>query len=51
MTDEEIKTLTALSLSRTEPASRAARAAMLVAYRENRRSLRWTTTRDRARSR
>jgi transposase len=35
MTDEEIETLTALSRSRTEPASRVARAAMLLAYREN----------------
>lgn len=35
MTAEEIETLTALSRSRTEPASRVARAAMLLAYREN----------------
>ena len=35
MTDEEIETLTALSRSRTEPASRVSRAAMLLAYREN----------------
>jgi hypothetical protein len=32
---EEIETLTALSRSRTEPASRVSRAAMLLAYREN----------------
>src|SRR4030081_1248872 len=35
MTDEEIERLTALSRSRTEPASRASRAQMLLAYREN----------------
>lgn len=35
MTDEEIETLTALSRSRTEPARRVSRAAMLLAYREN----------------
>jgi transposase len=35
MTEEEIETLTVLSRSRTEPASRASRAAMLLAYREN----------------
>src|SRR5262245_64698901 len=35
MTDEEIATLTALSRSRTEPASRVSRAQMLLAYREN----------------
>jgi transposase len=34
MIDEEIETLTALSRSRTEPASRVSRAAMLIAYRE-----------------
>src|SRR5205823_12670958 len=34
MTGEEIETLRALSRSRTEPASRVSRAAMLVAYRE-----------------
>lgn len=34
MTDEEIATLTALSRSRTEPARRVSRAAMLLAYRE-----------------
>ncbi|KRR10527.1 IS630 family transposase [Bradyrhizobium valentinum] len=34
MTDEEIETLTALSRSRTEPARRVSRAAMLLAYRE-----------------
>src|SRR5260370_7404639 len=34
MTGEEIETLTALSRSRTEPASRVSRAAMLLAYRE-----------------
>jgi transposase len=35
MTEEEIETLTGLSRSRTEPASRVSRAAMLLAYREN----------------
>lgn len=35
MTDEEIERLTALSRSRTEPARRVSRAAMLLAYREN----------------
>src|SRR3979411_663124 len=35
MTEEEIDTLTALSRSRTELASRVSRAAMLLAYREN----------------
>ena len=35
MTDAEIETLTALSRSRTEPARRVSRAAMLLAYREN----------------
>src|SRR5258708_28698975 len=35
MTDEEIGSLTVLSRSRTEPASRAERAQMLLAYREN----------------
>jgi transposase len=34
MTGEEVETLTALSRSRTEPASRVSRAAMLLAYRE-----------------
>src|SRR6516162_364862 len=34
MTEEEIGTLTALSRSRTEPASRVSRAAMLLGYRE-----------------
>src|SRR6266516_918598 len=34
MTEEEIETLTALARSRTEPASRVSRAAMLLAYRE-----------------
>ena len=34
MTCEEIERLTALSLSRTEPASRVSRAQMLLAYRE-----------------
>ncbi len=34
MTGEEIERLTALSRSRTEPASRVSRAAMLLAYRE-----------------
>ena len=35
MTEEEIEALTAISRSRTEPASRVARAQMLLAYREN----------------
>ena len=35
MSDEEIETLTALSRSRTEPARRVSRAAMLLAHREN----------------
>src|SRR6516165_7429574 len=35
MTEEEIGTLTTLSRSRSEPASRVSRAAMLLAYREN----------------
>src|SRR3974390_2765000 len=35
MTEEDIETLTALSRSRTESASRVSRAAMLLAYREN----------------
>src|SRR5215831_13966643 len=35
MTDEQIAGLTAISRSRTEPASRVARAQMLLAYREN----------------
>jgi len=35
MTDDEIERLTALSRSRTEPASRVSRAQMLLAYREN----------------
>src|ERR1700757_5048454 len=35
MTDEEAEVLTALSRSRTEPASRVSRATMLLAYREN----------------
>ena len=35
MTDEEIEKLTALSRSRTEPASWVSRAQMLLAYREN----------------
>ena len=34
MTGEDIETLTALSRSRTEPASRVPRAALLLAYRE-----------------
>ncbi len=34
MTGEEVETLTALSRSRTEPACRVSRAAMLLAYRE-----------------
>lgn len=36
MTDEEIETLTVLSRSRSEPASRVSRAAMLLSYREQR---------------
>jgi transposase len=35
MTDDEVEALTALSRSRTEPASRVSRAQMLLAYREN----------------
>jgi transposase len=35
LSDDEIGTLTALSRSRTEPASRVSRAQMLLAYREN----------------
>ena len=35
MTDEDAVRLTALSRSRTEPASRVQRAQMLLAYREN----------------
>ncbi len=35
MSDEEIATLTTLSRSRTELASRVSRAQMLLAYREN----------------
>ena len=35
MTDEEIASLTTISRSRTEPASRVERAQMLLAYREN----------------
>src|ERR1700758_5498430 len=35
MTQEEIERLTAASRSRTEPASRVSRAAMLLAYRAN----------------
>ena len=34
-TEEEMERLTALSRSRTEPASRVSRAQMLLAYREN----------------
>ncbi len=34
MTGEEIEALTALSRSRTEPAGRVPRAAMLLGYRE-----------------
>ena len=41
MTEEEIETLTALSRSRTEPASRVSRAAMLLATARRRRSLPW----------
>src|ERR1700738_4107780 len=36
MTDEDVERLTALSRSRTEPASRVQRAQMLLAYHENR---------------
>lgn len=35
MSEEEIETLTALSRSRTEPAGRVSRSAMLLAYRDN----------------
>ena len=35
MSDEDIAALTALSRSRTEPASRVSRAQMLLAYRDN----------------
>ena len=35
MTDEDVVRLTAVSRSRTEPASRVQRAQMLLAYREN----------------
>lgn len=35
MSEAEIEALTALSRSRTEPASRVSRATMLLAYREN----------------
>jgi hypothetical protein len=35
MTEEEICTLSALSRSRSEPASRVSRATMLLAYRDN----------------
>src|SRR5947207_12992061 len=35
ISDEEIERLTALSRSRTEPASRVSRASMLLAYRED----------------
>ena len=35
MTEDEIERLSALSRSRTEPASRVSRAQMLLAYREN----------------
>ena len=35
MTDEDVTRLTAVSRSRTEPASRVQRAQMLLAYREN----------------
>ncbi|MBM7487857.1 hypothetical protein ACVWWI_006592 [Bradyrhizobium sp. USDA 3686] len=41
MTGEEIETLTTLSRPRIEPARRVSRAAMLLAYRETPRSLRW----------
>ena len=41
MTGEEIERLTALSRSRTEPASRVSRAQMLLAYRENPSFWRW----------
>ena len=42
MTDEEIASLTTISRSRTAPARRVARAQMLLASREFRRSLRWS---------
>lgn len=35
MSEQEIEMLTALSRSRSEPASRVSRAAMLLAYRDN----------------
>ena len=41
MTDEDVARLTALSRSRTEPASRVLRAQMLLAYRENPSFLPW----------
>ena len=41
MSEEEIATLTTLSRSRTELASRVSRAQMLLAYREILRSARW----------
>ena len=41
MTDEAIGKLTAISRSRTEAASRVARAQMLLTYARSRRSLRW----------
>ena len=43
MTDEDIARLTALSRSRTEPASRVQRAQMLLAYRESPSFCRRTT--------
>ena len=41
MTSEEIERLTALSRSRTEPASRVSLAQMMLAYREIVRSVQW----------
>ena len=41
MTGEEIEALTALSRSRTEPAGRVSRAAMLLAIGRSHRSLPW----------
>ena len=51
MTDEDVARLTALSRSRTEPASRVQRAQMLLAYRENpsffcRRTTGWRASSD-----
>ena len=41
MTGEEIEALTALLRSRTEPAGRVSRAAMLLGYGRSHRSLPW----------